>query len=258
MTAGVIVDLDGTVYRSGDPIPGAVDAIRRMRDRGIGVLFCSNNPTKTPAEYVDRLGAMGIEVTERDVLPASTVLREYLRATHAGEPTYLVGAPSLADYLRAAGQHVVDHPADASVFVASWDDTFDYETMARVLAGVDEETTFLGSDPDRTIPTADGFTPGSGAIIAAVAGTIGRDPDRVLGKPSEEAASAALDRLGVAPAECLVVGDRLDTDLAMGVAQGMQTALVLTGVAGPADLETSDVDPDYVLDSLADLPEVLD
>jgi 4-nitrophenyl phosphatase len=255
---GVVVDLDGTVYRAGEPIPGAVEAIERLRDLGITVLFCSNNPTKTPAEYADRLASMGVECAPEDVVPASTVTRDYLREHHPEEPTYLVGAPSLRTYLEAAGQDIVDTP-DASVFVASWDERFDYDEMQVALDCIDEETTFLGTDPDRTVPD-DGLMPGSGAIIAAVAGTVGRDPDRVLGKPSAEAADAVLERLGLPAERCLVVGDRLDTDLAMGASCGMSTALVGTGVtdlAAVRDATDRSVDPDYVLDSLADLPELL-
>lgn len=255
---GAIIDLDGTVYRGGEPIPGAADAIRALRDRGVSLLFCSNNPTKTPSEYVDRLTGMGIDAVEAEILPASTVLRDYLRAEHPDDPTYLVGAASLASYLEAAGQSLVTDPTAVDVFVASWDEAFDYGTMQAALDCIDDETAFLGSDPDRTIPTADGFQPGSGSIIAAVAGTVGRDPDRILGKPSAEAAEAALDRLGVAPGDCLVVGDRLDTDLAMGARHGMHTALVRTGVTSDADIPASEVTPDHVIDSLAAVPDLID
>jgi 4-nitrophenyl phosphatase len=257
---GIVVDLDGTVYRAGEPIPGAVEAIERVRNQGIAVVFCSNNPTKTPGEYADRLTSMGVDCDPADVVPASTVTRDYLREHHAEEPTYLVGAPSLRRYLEAAGQDIVDTP-DASVFVASWDETFDYAEMQAALDCIDEETTFLGTDPDRTVPDDHGLMPGSGAVIASVAGTVGRDPDRVLGKPSDEAADAVLDRLGLPAERCLVVGDRLDTDLAMGAERGMATALVGTGVTDPADLPDDPgdraVDPDLVLDSLAELPGLL-
>jgi len=263
--AGVVVDLDGTVYRAGEPIPGAVEAIERLRDLGIAVLFCSNNPTKTPAEYAERLASMGVDCAPDDVVPASTVTRDYLREHHPEDPTYLVGAPSLRTYLEDAGLDIVDTP-DASVFVASWDETFDYDEMQVALDCIDDDTTFLGTDPDRTVPDDGGLMPGSGAVIAAVAGTVGRDPDRVLGKPSDEAADAVLERLGLPADRCVVVGDRLDTDLAMGASRGMATALVGTGVtdlseaAGGTDAGfggNDPVDPDYVLDSLADLPELL-
>jgi HAD superfamily hydrolase (TIGR01450 family) len=255
---GVVVDLDGTVYRGEGAIPGAADALARLRERGIAVCFCSNNPTKTPAEYVERLAGMGIEADESEILPASTVTRDYLREHHPDDPTYLLGSDSLAAYLRESGQRLVDDPRDATVFVSSWDERFDYGDMQDALAAIDGETVFLGTDPDRTVPTDEGLMPGSGAVTGAVARTVGREPDRVLGKPSPEAAEDALARLGVPAEQCLVVGDRLNTDLAMGANTGMTTALVLTGVSDRDDTAASEVDPDYVLDSLADLPSVIE
>jgi 4-nitrophenyl phosphatase len=115
---------------------------------------------------------------------------------------------------------------------------------------------FVGTDPDMVIPAAEGDIPGSGAVIHAIAGVAGRDPDIVLGKPSAPARELVLSTLGVDPRECLVVGDRLDTDIAFGVNAGMTTALVRTGVTDDADLATADIEPDYVLDSLADLGAV--
>jgi 4-nitrophenyl phosphatase len=125
----------------------------------------------------------------------------------------------------------------------------------RVLA--DDSVAFVGTDPDMVIPAADGDVPGSGAVINAIAGVAGRDPDIVLGKPSRPATDLVLSRIGLPAERCLVVGDRLDTDVAMGAAAGMTTALVRTGVTDDAALAASEVDPDYVLDSLADLDGIL-
>jgi len=255
---GAIVDLDGTVYRSRSAIPGAADAVETLRDRGVRVLFCSNNPTRTPDEYVRVLAKMGIDADEADVLPASTVTRDYLREYHADDSVYLIGTDSLAAYLRSGGLELVADPAAAGVLVASWTDAFDYDEMVAALRCVDDDTVFLGSDPDRTVPTEDGEQPGSGAVVGAVARTVGREPDAVLGKPSETAARMALDRLDVDPGTCLVVGDRLDTDLALGDRLGMTTVLVETGVAGAGDVPDSDVTPDHVVASLADVPALLD
>jgi 4-nitrophenyl phosphatase len=107
------------------------------------------------------------------------------------------------------------------------------------------------------IPAAEGDLPGSGAIINAVAGVVGRDPDVMLGNPSKPARRIVRERLGLPPGDCLVVGDRLDTDIALGERAGMTTALVRTGVTDDRDLERSGVRPDYVLDSLADVGSVL-
>ncbi len=101
------------------------------------------------------------------------------------------------------------------------------------------------------------MVPGSGAIINAVAGTAEREPKKVLGKPSAEAQRAAIDSLSTSPERCFVIGDRLNTDIALGERAGMTTVLVKTGVTTDVDLEKSDVQPDHVLDSLADIDEIL-
>jgi ribonucleotide monophosphatase NagD (HAD superfamily) len=130
--------------------------------------------------------------------------------------------------------------------------------MRDALVALDDDTAFVGSDPDRTIPTGEGrAVPGSGAIIGSVGVVADRDPDVVLGKPADRTTEMALDRLGVPAGECLLVGDNLDTDIAMGERAGMTTVLVLSGASSRADIETADATPDHVLDSLAAVPDAL-
>jgi HAD superfamily hydrolase (TIGR01450 family) len=257
--AGAIVDLDGTVYRGGEPIPGATAGIDRLRGAGADLLFFSNNPTRDGAQYAAHLREMGIEVAPEEALSAGVVTTGYLQREHAGDPVLLIGDPGLRDQLVAADVPLTDDPEAAEVLLASWTLEFDYEDMRTALAAVDEDTTFLGTDPDRTWPAGDGeHVPGSGAIIDAVAGVVGREPDAVLGKPSPEALAAARRRLDPPPADCLVVGDRLDTDLAMGELAGMTTVLVLSGSTSPADVAEASLEPDHVIDDLGEIGAVLD
>jgi HAD superfamily hydrolase (TIGR01450 family) len=147
------------------------------------------------------------------------------------------------------------------VLLGSWTNDFDYYDMMDAMDAVEEDTVFLGSDPDRVVPHDDGrLIPGSGAIVGALARTVGREPDRILGKPSDFARDLALERLGLTAAgatDCLVVGDRLDTDLLLGERAGMTTVLVLSGVTDRADLADSDVAPDYVLETMGEVERVL-
>lgn len=259
MTArGAIVDLDGTVYRGGELVDGAAAGIDALRSAGSDVLFFSNNPLKDGAAYLDYLAGLGLDVDGMQACSAGVVTTEYLTANHAGDEVLLIGDDGLRDQLRGAGLALTTDPGQCDVLVASWTDAFDYGDLQTALDAVDGDTAFLGSDPDRTVPTGDGaLMPGSGAIIGAVAAAVGRDPDAVLGKPSEAALSAALGRLGVDPGECLVVGDRPDTDLAMGARAGMTTVLVLSGVTGRGEVAEADVDPDFVIDHLGEIESVL-
>jgi HAD superfamily hydrolase (TIGR01450 family) len=256
---GAIVDLDGTVYRGDELVDGARQGIDALRAAGVDVLFFSNNPLKDGAAYLNRLSELGFDVTDLQACSAGVVTTEHLVDNHAEDRIFCIGADDLREQFLAADLTVTDDPENAEVLVASWTAAFDYGDMRDALAAADDETPFLGTDPDRTFPMPGGTeVPGSGAIVGSVAATIGRDPDAVLGKPSPAAREAALSRLGVSAEECLIVGDRLDTDLRMGQDAGMTTVLVLSGVAERADIDESDVSPDYVIDSLGDIRSVLD
>ncbi|MFB6102877.1 MAG: HAD-IIA family hydrolase [Haloplanus sp.] len=256
---GVVLDVDGTVVRGDEPIPGATEGIERLNTAGLRRLFVSNNPTKRPPAYADRLGRAGFDVAPEEIVTAGTITTSYLAERHADDALFVVGERALVEQLTDAGLTVVTDETRADTVVVSIDRSFDYERLCAALrACADGEATLVGTDPDMVIPAAEGDLPGSGAIINAVAGVVGRDPDVVLGKPSDPALRVVRDHLGVAPESCLVVGDRLDTDVALGERAGMTTALVRTGVTDDDDLAASDVTPDYVLDSLADIGTVLD
>lgn len=256
---GAIIDLDGTVYRGGNLLPGATDGVEALREAGFDLLFFSNNPTKDGVAYAEYLTSLGIPTAPGEACSSGVSTTEYLCEHHADDPILCIGSEGLSEQFRAAGLHLTETPAQADVLVASWTTQFDYGDLQDALDAVDEETVFLGTDPDRTFPDQGGrLIPGSGAIIGSVAAVVGREPDAILGKPSQAALDLALDRLGVPPASCLVVGDRLNTDLRMGERAGMTTVLVRTGVADPGDVSESPVEPDYVIDSLGDIGSVLE
>jgi 4-nitrophenyl phosphatase len=254
---GVVLDVDGTVVRGDEPIPGAAEGLDRLGRAGLRRLFVSNNPTKRPPAYADRLRRAGFDATPDEIVTAGTITTDYLADHHADDALFVVGEDALVEQLRDAGLAVVTDEGCADTVVVSIDRSFDYDRLCAALRACDDGVTLVGTDPDMVIPAAEGDVPGSGAIINAVAGVVGREPDVVLGKPSEPAQRIVRERLGLPSSDCLVVGDRLDTDIALGRRAGMTTALVRTGVTDDRDLERSDVRPDYVLDSLADVGTIL-
>lgn len=261
MTAlrGLIVDVDGTVVRGQQAIDGAPEAIARLRDRGYDLLFVSNNPTKPPEDYVTRLGAHGIEVTPDQVITAGTVTADYLAETYPDQTHLVFGAPGFRELLAERGINYTDVPDAADVVVASHDEAFDYDDLRTALwAYENADPPLIGTDPDVAIPTETRPDPGSGAIIRAIAGVAEKEPTLVTGKPSEIARQAALDRLGCAPGECLVVGDRLMTDVALAEGTEMRGALVLSGIADQQTIAETPIEPDAVLSGLAELPEWLE
>ena len=257
MLRGVILDVDGTVVRGDDAIPGAKAGLELLTERGVRRLFVSNNPTKPPSAYESRFARAGFDVSADEIVTAATVTTGYLADSYGDAAHYVVGEEGLRSLMADAGLTLTSDPADARVLVASIDRDFDYDRLADAMRVLEDETVaFVGTDPDMVIPTADGDVPGSGAVIHAIAGVAGRDPDIVLGKPSRPTQALVRSRIGLDPGDCLVVGDRLDTDIALGARAGMTTALVTTGVTDTASLDDATYEPDYVLDSLAELADI--
>ncbi|WP_318567154.1 HAD-IIA family hydrolase [Salinigranum marinum] len=255
---GALVDMDGTLYRGDRPIPGAREAITTLREAGVAVQFLTNNATNSPEKYVEKLAGMGIDATADDVVTAGVVTADYLAREHRDDRAFVVGEAALFEALADAGVAVTEDPAETDVIVLSLDTGLNYDCFTRVLRATSPETPIVATNPDRTKPGTDGILPSAGLVIGAVEGMTGRAPDTVAGKPSEIAARFALDRLGVDAASCLLVGDRLDTDIEMGAAVGTTTVLVRTGVTDDAALERSAIEPDVVLDSIAEIERVLD
>ena len=261
---GAVVDLDGTVYRGDSLVEGAAEGVAALRDREASVLFLTNKPIDRRARYRDKLVDLGIPCEEDDLITSATVTADYLARHHPERPVFVVGEEPLREELREGGLAVTDDPDAAGVVVASMDRNFDYDTLSGALAALDDDTPFLATNPDRTCPVADGEIPDAAGMIGAIEGVTDRELDRVLGKPAETTIEAAMGRIAavtgrddVDPADCVMVGDRVETDIAMGERAGMTTVLVLSGVTDRADLDDADVEPDYVVESLADVDEVL-
>ncbi|MFC6718240.1 HAD-IIA family hydrolase [Natrialbaceae archaeon GCM10025810] len=283
-----ILDVDGTIVRGDELIPGVPDGLRALEGAGCARLLFSNNPTRGGAHYRERLAPYGIDVEPQNALTSATVSAEFLARTHPDETVFLVGENRLQRVLEDAGLEVTRDPDEAEVVLGSYDHRFSYDVLRDALGALAGEVPFYGTDPDVTIPTDDGAIPGSGSILAAMEAVAGREPDAILGKPSSVAALAAMDRLGVRPNEgfalgadrdrtrqravdgddrddrsltperVLVVGDRLNTDIALGARAGMGTALVLSGITERDEVGAGEFEPDHVLESLADVGELFE
>lgn len=254
---GAVLDVDGTVVRGDEPIPGAPEGFDRLRRAGIDPLFVSNNPTKPASAYVQRLGRAGYDVDADRVFTAGTLTTKYLTEHHAAADLLVIGEEGLVDQLVAADLSITDAHDDADALVVSIDRGFGYEDLRTARWALDRGIPFIGTDRDLIIPAPEGDVPGSGAMIRAVAAVAERDPDIVLGKPSEPAIEFVRERLACPPEACLVVGDRLDTDIAFGERAGMTTVLVRSGITDDATLETSEIQPDHVLEHLGEIDRVI-
>ncbi len=251
---GLVVDMDGVLYRGDERIPGAAEAVARWRGRGKRIVFCTNNSRYTVAECVAKMERVGIAAGEDDVVTSGVVLAEVLRARGAaGKKAVAVGAQGLRAGLEAVGVTVDDGESVDGIdyVVVGWDGAFDYRKMKRACLAVRAGAELLATNSDATFPAPDGLWPGAGAILASIEASSGRKAE-VLGKPHPPMMEAAARRLSGCR-RIGIVGDRPDTDLAGGVARGWTTILVTSGVTPPAEAASVEPRPDVVLPSLASL-----
>ena len=249
---GWLFDLDGTVYVGERLVPGAAELIAGLRAAGRRVAFLSNKPLETRADYARKLTRLGIPAAADDVINSSLVLARHLRGLDPGAPVFVIGeAPMLAE-MRAHGFEVRD---DARVrwVVIAFDRTFTYAKLDTALQAVKAGARLIATNPDRTCPVEGGEIPDCAGMIAAVEAVTDRRVEVIVGKPSPIILEVALAALGVSAAESVIVGDRIDTDIAMGRRSGLATVLVLSGVTRPDDPRIATLAPDHVVRSVADL-----
>jgi HAD superfamily hydrolase (TIGR01450 family) len=249
---GWLFDLDGTVYRGETPIPGAAETIAALRADGRRVAFLSNKPLATGADYAGKLTRLGIPAVADDVITSSLVLARHLRRLDPGAPVFVIGEPPLVAELRAHGFEV---RRDARVrwVVIALDRTFDYAKLCTALQAVRGGARLIATNPDRTCPTEEGEIPDCAGMIGAVEAVTGVRVEVVVGKPSPLMLEAALERLGLPARECVMVGDRIETDVVMGKRLGLATVLVLSGITRADDPRVAEVAPDAVLGSIREL-----
>ncbi len=251
--AGYAVDLDGTVYLGEALLPGADRAVAALRGAGARVVFLSNNPLYTRYDYAAKLTRLGIPTDPEDVINSSMVLARYLSSTAPQARLFVIGEESVKRELEAVGLRLVDRAEDVDYVVACFDRTFDYRKLKTGFDALRRGARFLATNRDAYCPTPDGGLPDAGAIVAALEAATGRTLELVVGKPSPIMARVLRERLGTPPRDTLVVGDRLETDVALGKAMGCWTAAVLTGATTREMVERHPDPPDFVLESLADL-----
>lgn len=251
-----ILDLDGTVYLGERLVPGAGECVGSLREDGVDVLFLTNKAIERRRDYAEKLERLGVPATREDVINSGWVTARYAARNHPDRRAFVVGEDPLVEELESAGVAVTrEEPGE--LLVASMDREFSYETLELALRTVETGAPFIATNPDRTCPTDGDPIPDAAGMIGAIEGVSGRTVDAMLGKPSPTMVETALGRLDADPGSCLMVGDRLETDIRMGNEAGMTTVLVLSGVSDRSTLAGHEVEPDHVIDSLGSLREVL-
>jgi NagD protein len=244
---GYAFDLDGTLYLGEQLIPGADEVVRSLRESGSRVVFVTNKPLETTAAYAEKLTRLGIPATPDDVISANDALVLYLKRHHADATLLPVAEQVVIDELIDAGFEVTNDPAATDVVVVSFDRTFDYDKLTRAYQAVKRSARIVATNPDPYCPTPEGGLPDCAAMLAAIEACTGAKADAIVGKPSVHMAEAFLHRMQVPAAEAVLVGDRVLTDVAMGLTAGMAGILVLSGATTPAEAAASDITPTFVI-----------
>jgi len=257
MFKGFIFDLDGTVYLGERLIPGAERIIHLLREAGRKVCFLSNKALQTRENYAAKLTHLGIPTAPEEVINSSFVMTRYLAKRAPGARVFAIGETPFIEELQRAGFTICEDPARIEWVIASFDRTFDYRKVCIAYEALKRGAHFVATNPDRTCPIEGGELPDCAGVIAHLEAVTLRKVEAIVGKPSPLTIEATLDVMGLAASECILIGDRLETDIRMGLEAGMKTALVMTGVTDAKTLEASPIRPDYVLRSIADLETLL-
>ncbi|MEV7630429.1 HAD-IIA family hydrolase [Actinoplanes sp. NPDC089786] len=251
----VVFDLDGVVYLIDRPIPGAAEAIERLRGDGVPVAYATNNASRRAADVAALLTGMGVPATADEVLTSAGAAAALLaQRLEPGSPVLVVGADALRAEVRDAGLTPVETFEDKpAAVVQGYGPDVGWRILAEAALSVRAGATWVATNADRTLPSPRGPLPGNGSLVAVLRTALDRDPDIVVGKP-EPALFTTAARLSGAR-HPLTVGDRLDTDIEGATKAGTDSLLVLTGVSGPADLLAAEPErrPTYVAADLSGL-----
>lgn len=245
------LDMDGTVYLGNKWIEGARDFLDAVERAGKQYVFLTNNSSKGPDNYIEKLGKMGLTVDSSKIVTSGQATIDYLKRHYGGKRVFLLGNELLTREFIEEGICLDDK--EPEVVVTGFDTSLTYEKMCKVCDLVRSGLPYIATHPDYNCPTETGFIPDVGAIHAFIHASAFRYPDHVVGKPSGDIMDYLARRAGVLKEQTAMVGDRLYTDVAAGVNNGYTGILVLSGEATMKDVETSEVKPHLIFDSVKEM-----
>jgi glycerol-1-phosphatase len=227
----VVLDLDGCVWVGDTVTPGAQEAVAALRAAGKSLIFLTNDARRSPEDYVRKLWSLGLRASLEEVVTVGASIQHLLAERARGAPSFVIGSPAIFRHVADSGQRIVngtERANEAELVVVAGHDEFDFAELRTATRAVLDGAEIVAANRDRTFPTDGGFSPGTGALVAALEYAT-EQVATIVGKPNPQIFRTALDRLGAGTT--LVVGDRLDSDLAGAAAAGLDGAIVLTGVS---------------------------
>ncbi|MGI9157881.1 MAG: HAD-IIA family hydrolase [Marmoricola sp.] len=249
-----LIDMDGVLVHEDDPIPGAKEFLDALKVSGLKFLVLTNNSIWTPRDLRARLLARGIDVPEDAIWTSALATAQFLLDQRPGGSAYVVGEAGLTTALHDIGYVMTDRNPDYVVLGETR--TYSFEAITRAIRLVEAGARFIATNPDVSGPSIQGTLPATGSVAALISTATGRQP-YYIGKPNPLMMRSALNRLEAHSESTVMVGDRMDTDIISGLEAGLRTILVTTGSTRPEQVERFPYRPTRVVDSVADLVDVV-
>jgi HAD superfamily hydrolase (TIGR01450 family) len=251
---GYVFDLDGTIYLGDELLPGARRLVLKLRELDRRVVFLSNNPTKDPGMYAEKLTKLGLETLAGEIVNPVVTMTRWLLQNHPDAAVFPIAEEPLKEALRGAGIKMSEDPAEIDIVVASYDRSFDYRKLQIAFDAIwfHGRAMLVTTNPDRYCPLSGGRgEPDAAAIVGAIEGCTGAKCEVNVGKPDPIMLDTIMDGMGLETGDCVMTGDRLYTDIRMALDAGMPSAVVLTGDAKAEDLQNDPENtPEYVLERI--------
>jgi HAD superfamily hydrolase (TIGR01450 family) len=252
---GYVFDLDGTIYLGDELLPGARRLIETLRDRGKKVIFLSNNPTRNPQMYAEKLTRLGLETLPSEIVNTVVTMTQWLLQNHPDATVFPIAEEPLKRSLAEAGIKASERAEEIDFVIASYDRTFEYRKLQIAFDAIwyHGRARLVTTNPDRYCPFPGGRgEPDAAAIVAAIEACTGAKCEVNVGKPDPVMLETVMDLLELNAQDCVMTGDRLYTDIRMALDAGMPSAVVLTGetTAGTLAAELPENRPTYVLDRI--------
>ncbi|EOH99596.1 HAD superfamily hydrolase [Enterococcus haemoperoxidus ATCC BAA-382] len=245
---GYLIDLDGTIYLGKEAIPAGKRFVEQLQELKLPFLFVTNNTTKTPEAVSDRLAQeFDIHVSPKTVYTASLATIDYMKEQGKGNRVYVIGESGLVDLILSAGFEWDEEKPD--YVVVGLDTDINYEKFATAALCIRNGATFIGTNPDKSIPTERGLLPGAGSFISLVQTATQTDPI-MIGKPNAVIMNEALKVMKMNKEDVIMVGDNYETDIQSGLQNGIDSLLVLSGFTAKSAVPNLPEQPTYIVDSL--------
>ena len=248
-----LLDMDGTIYLDDNLFDGTLDFLHHVKSIGGRYLFVTNNSSKSVSAYVEKLGRIGIDATEDDFLTSTDATILYIKDKYQGRKFYSLGTESFTAQLRASEIDVVtDIDDDVFGIVMGNDNELTFKKLEDACKLLLRDIVYIATNPDWVCPTAFGYVPDCGSVAEMLYRATGKRPI-FIGKPQPEMLLLAMEKFGYKKEECVMVGDRLYTDIASGYNAGIDTVFVLSGEGTMADVKETTTPPTYIFENIREL-----